>query len=62
MLSQDIIQVYRNSSNEAVIVVGRFKGIGNDVELESLSIPYHEIHAVANALFQVGEEIEQELI
>ena len=62
MLSQDIIQAYRNDNDEAVIIVGKFNGLGNEVILDSVVIPFSDLKTVAKAIDCIAEEIMQELI
>lgn len=62
MLHQDIVQVYRNDNDDAVVIIGKFDGLGKDVILDSVVIPFSDIKSVAKALDSIAEEIMQELI
>lgn len=62
MLSQDIIQVYRNDNDDVVIIVGKFNGLGSNVVLDSVAIPFADLKSAAKALDMIAEEIMQELI
>lgn len=61
MLSQDIIQVYANEDGDAVIIVGRFVGYGQSVDPEIITFSMTDARTIANALYQLAGEAEEDL-
>lgn len=58
MLQQNIIQVYENQRDEITIAKGRFNGLAESVQIESVSLSASEAKQVIKAMRAILSDME----